>query len=312
MSGRVEITHFADAGCPWDYSAEPVRIALEERYGDQLAWRTIQVGLHESGAAMARRGYTTAGLAESYRIFQERHGMPFCTEERPRLRGTWPGARAVKAAERQSPAAGAMLLRRLRLAWFIEVRPMDEREGILQLAAEIDSLDLERFATDLDGEVSMRDLEHDMAAARRPDRVALALEKTARPAGEAGPRYTTPTYILSFEGHSTTVPGFQPREAYEVALQNLAPELERRRPPDASEFLGGRRGALYATVEVAAAIGRSKRRTAEQLEALVQAEPVQRTVAGAREFWSWGPPAIRAECPALPQLPVRLERELAA
>lgn len=47
MSGRVEITHFADAGCPWDYSAEPVRIALEERYGDQLAWRTIQVGLHE-------------------------------------------------------------------------------------------------------------------------------------------------------------------------------------------------------------------------------------------------------------------------
>ena len=58
MSTLVEVVHFADAACPWDYSAEPVRIALEADYGEQLSWRTVQVGLHESGEAMAGRGYT--------------------------------------------------------------------------------------------------------------------------------------------------------------------------------------------------------------------------------------------------------------
>lgn len=312
MTEAIEVTHFADAGCPWDYSAEPVRVALEERYGDQLDWRTMQVGLHESGEAMARRGYTTAGLAEGYRIFQERWGMPFCTDERPRLAGTWPGARAVKTAERQGRHAGAALLRRLRLAWFVEARLPDEREELLQLAAQIDGLELERFEADLDDEVTPADLERDMAEARRPDRVAIGLEKTMQPDGEPGPRYSTPTYRFAFDGRSATVPGFQPLAAYEVALHNLAPQLERRPTSDAAGFLRSRAGEPYAVVEVAAAIGRSERRSAEQLEALVGGQPVQRTVAGARELWSWGPPAIDVRCPALPRLDEQLEQELAA
>lgn len=284
MSERVDVIHFADAACPWDYSAEPVRIALEERYGDQLSWRTVQVGLHESAAVLARRGYTTAGLARSYAFFQDRHGMPFCGDERPRLMGTWLGARAVKAAELQGPAAGAGLLRRLRLAWFVEVRLMDERATILRLAEEVEGLSPERFAADLDGETSAAALERDMAEARRPDRVALTLEKTAVPSGEAGPRYTTPTYVFLAEGRSTTVPGFQPLEAYEVALHNLAPGLKRRPGPEPHQFLLARPGELYATAEIAAATGRSQRRNVEQLEALLPSQPVQRTAAGRREL----------------------------
>lgn len=140
MSEHVQVTHFVDPGCPWDYSAEPVRVALEQRYGEQLAWRNVQVGLYESAAAVAARGYTTTGQAESYRIFQERHGMPFCTEERPRLQGTWPAARASKAAERQDPALGAALLRRLRLAWFVEGRVLDQRDELQLIAAQVAGL----------------------------------------------------------------------------------------------------------------------------------------------------------------------------
>lgn len=229
MSARVHGTHYADAACPWDYSAEPVRIALEERYGDQLEWRTVQVGLHESGEVMARRGYTPAGLARSYGIFQERHRMPFCTEERPRLAGTWPGGRAVKAAELQGRAAGAGLLRRLRLAWFVEARLPDDREQLLGLAGEVEGLDVRRFAADLDGGEVEAAFDRDMAEARRPDTVAVALGKAAQPLGEAGLRFTTPTYVFSAHGRSATVPGFQPLEAYEVALPQ--PRAGARAPP---------------------------------------------------------------------------------
>jgi protein-disulfide isomerase-like protein with CxxC motif len=77
VSALVEVVHFADPACPWDYSAEPVRVALEERYGAQLRWRTVQVGLHESGASTASRGFTTNGLLDAYRDFRRRFGMPF-------------------------------------------------------------------------------------------------------------------------------------------------------------------------------------------------------------------------------------------
>jgi predicted DsbA family dithiol-disulfide isomerase len=185
VSVLVEVVHFADAACPWDYSAEPVRVALQERYGAQLRWRTVQVGLHESGASMALRGFTTDGLRESYREFQRRFGMHFCMLTRPRLHGSWPGARMVKAAEMQGPAAGAALLRRLRLAWFLDVRPTDDGDELLALAAELEGIDVARLASDFASATSLHALHADMTLARRPDRVALALGMTAQPPGRA-------------------------------------------------------------------------------------------------------------------------------
>jgi hypothetical protein len=102
----------------------------------------------------------------------------------------------------QSPAAGAALLRRLGLAWFLEARPMDDRDELLALAAELEGIDVARLATDFAGATSVRALHTDMALARRPDRVALALGKTAQPPGEPGPRFSTPTYV--FEAHGRT------------------------------------------------------------------------------------------------------------
>jgi hypothetical protein len=37
----------------------------------------------------------------------------------------------VKAAETQSPAGAAAVLRRLRLAWFLKARPIDDRDELL-------------------------------------------------------------------------------------------------------------------------------------------------------------------------------------
>lgn len=279
----VDVVHFTDAGCPWCYSAEPVRVALEERYGEQLRWRNVQVGLYESAAAMVRQGYTTAGLVEGYRKIHERHGMPFGTQERSRPVGTWAAALAVKAAELQG--GGERLLRRLRFAWFVQTRLVDCDAELRRLAADA-GLDVERFDRDI--AASAAAFARDREEARRPDRVAVALERTAT-AADGPERYTTPSYVFSTPERSVIVPGFQPLEAYEVALQNLAPNLDRRAAPDAAAFLAGRPGELYATVEIAAATGRSARTTDEQLAA---AGSVVRVPVALGALWSAGPPTF--------------------
>jgi predicted DsbA family dithiol-disulfide isomerase len=312
MSAKlVDVVRFDDPGCPWCYSAERVRIALETRYGEQLRWRVVQVGLYESGDEMVAAGYTTAGLAESYRKLRDRYRMPFCTLERPRLIGTWTAARAVKAAEAQSAAAGAALLRRLRLAWFVEVRLVDEPVELVSLAARIPDLDASRFEADLFGEASAGALARDRTEAEMPDGVSRALGKV-KTSDEGEARYTTPTYVFSTDGRSSSVPGFQPLEAYEVTLHNLAPWLERRPAPEAGEFLGARPGEPFATVEIAAAIARSERTASKQLESLAAAGEIVRTAATDGELWSAGPPALELECPGPPPLLPRLERELTA
>lgn len=285
MTVTVDVAHFTDAGCPWCYSAEPVRVALEERYGDQLRWRNVQVRLYESARAMEEQGYTTAGLVTSWRKIHERHGMPFGTRERARLVGTWAAARAVKAAELQG--AGERLLRRLRFAWFVQSGLVDCDAQLRRLAAQA-GLSLERFDTDV--AASAATFARDREEARRPDRVAVALNRTAKTAEESD-RYTTPSYVFSTRDRSVSVPGSQPLEAYEVALQNLAPHLRRRPPPDAGRFLGGRPGELHATVEVAAAIGRSARTAEEHLDALSAEGSVVRVPVALGVLWSAGPPA---------------------
>lgn len=302
----VAVTHFADAGCPWDYSAEPVRFALEQRYGDQLTWQTVQVGLHENAEVMADKGYTTAGLAESHRRFHARYGMPFCVIERPRLLGTWPGARAVKAAETQGVGLGARFQRRLRLAWFVETRLVDEPGELVTLARDVDGLDAERLAHDLRDEGSGRALAGDMARARRPDRVALALDKTTHPKGESGQRYTTPTYLFEHAGRQATVPGFQSLGAYEIAMHNLAPHLERRPPPTPVEFLQARPGEFFAAVEVAAATGRRRERVEEDLRAV--GAQVRHLPVGLGELLSWGSPRAAPRCSTHPPIPEDLHR----
>lgn len=303
----VTVTHFADAGCPWDYSAEPVRVALQERYREQLTWRTVQVGLHENADVMGDKGYTTAGLAESYRKFHDRYGMPFCVLQRTRLLGTWLGARAVKAAELQDARLAARFQRRLRLAWFVETRPVDEHDELVALGGDVQGLDAERLAHDLRDEASARALAADMAQARDPDRVALALDKTTQPKGEPGQRYTTPTYLFEHAGRQATVPGFAPLAAYEVTVQNLAPQLERQPAPTPVEFLQARPGELFAAVELAAATGRRRARVEDDLRDADQ--QARRVTAGLGELWSWGAPRAAPRCPAHPEIPEDLQQQ---
>jgi protein-disulfide isomerase-like protein with CxxC motif len=92
----VDVTHFTDPGCPWAYSASPAHAVLRWRYGDQLQWRLVTIGLTEQADQYVRRGYTPAGSARGYLRFRHR-GMPFATQPRARVAATGLACRAIVA-----------------------------------------------------------------------------------------------------------------------------------------------------------------------------------------------------------------------
>src|SRR5688500_695827 len=52
----IDVTHFTDPGCPWAYSASPALATLQWRYGDQLRWTLVTIGLAEDAELYAKRG----------------------------------------------------------------------------------------------------------------------------------------------------------------------------------------------------------------------------------------------------------------
>src|SRR6266576_1889871 len=84
---RVAITHFTDPGCPWAYSASPAFAVLRWRYGEQLDWRLVTIGLAEDPKRYLERGYTPTRMAVGNLRFR-RFGMPFLFEPRARVAAT--------------------------------------------------------------------------------------------------------------------------------------------------------------------------------------------------------------------------------
>ncbi len=246
----IEITEYSDPACPFAWSAEPARRRIEWLYGEGLHSRPRMVGLHEDGAEMEAHGLTTAMLARGSAQLAHRHHMPMDTAERSRLAGTIPACRAVVAVRRHAPERERAMLRALRVRNFAGDE-LDEA-GTLHRAAALAGIDpgeLDGWLAEAETEAALRE---DMAAARAPSPEAIALNGKLAATDDGGWRYTCPSWELSHDGRTVSVPGFQPLAAYEVAIANLAPELARREDPgDVAEVLAWA-GEPLATAEVAA------------------------------------------------------------
>jgi hypothetical protein len=141
------------------------------------------------------------------------------------------------------------MLRALRVVNF--AGELVDEDATLHRAAEragVDPAELDAWREDPATETELR---ADMAAARSPTPEALALTGKLAPTRDGGRRYTCPSWELSRDGRTATVPGFQPLAAYEVAIANLAPELPRRRDPGSVAEVLEWAGEPLATAEVA-------------------------------------------------------------
>jgi 2-hydroxychromene-2-carboxylate isomerase len=226
----ITVTHFTDPGCPWAYSASPALTTLRWRYGDQLDWRLVLIGLTEQAQQYVDRGYTPLRQARGYRAFR-RYGMPFATAPKDHVAATSRACRAIVAARELSPALGDEALRALQLAQFNSTLQLDVDADLVTALAGIDGLD----AGDAVGRIE----DDDVVAAYEADR---ALARTAegsptefqgKAAQSDGPvRYTAPSLIFRRGETELEGGGFQPVEAYDVLLANLDATLDRRPAPE--------------------------------------------------------------------------------
>jgi protein-disulfide isomerase-like protein with CxxC motif len=252
-SSPVSLTHFSDPHCPWAYSASPAHAVLRWRFGAQLDWRLVLIGLSEGPERMLAAGYTPARSAQGYRTWARRFGMPFGGQPRERVTSTGLSCRLVVATRLHQPEQELLVFRALQLAQFTSTSLLDTPEGLRAALATLgDGVDAELLITALDSKAVQDAYQADRALARSA--AGSPTEVQGRAANSDGVvRYTAPSIIFTTgDGLSLEVGGFQPLESYDTALANLDPTLERR--PPAEDPLDVLRALPYApaTREVAA------------------------------------------------------------
>lgn len=236
----VRIVHFTDPACPFAFSAEPVRQRLRWHYGEQLAWEHRMIVLSEDPDEPER-------LAEGAPGLQRRYGMPIDPSPYPGPVISEPACRRVVAARLNAPGAEERLLRELRVRGMAGGILADP--ALLDAAAEAAGLDPSLVASWAESEEVELALQEDIRLARSPSAVARALDHKLSGAPGAR-RYPAPSYELSHGDRALSIPGFNPIEVYEAAIANLAPELDRRPPPESVEELLAWAGEPLATAEI--------------------------------------------------------------
>ncbi|HWE13327.1 MAG TPA: DsbA family protein [Solirubrobacteraceae bacterium] len=279
---RVKVTIFTDPGCPFGFNAQRQEAQLIWHYGDGLDITRRMIVLTENGSSFEERGLSREMVAGNAKRLRSLYGMPMVTEPPDRLAATIQACRVYVGARIHDPARADLLLRCLRRRAFSEGQPLDQLGTIHGAGAEAgiapDTLD----AWLADEQVE-RALREDMAATRAPLPEALALaHRLSRSNG--GLRYSTASAVFERGERRVVMPGFQPFAVYEVAVANVAPELERRPPPQSVEEALSWAPYPLATAEVAELRGIGLDQGRDELER-AHANPA---AAAGDGYWSKG------------------------
>lgn len=245
----LQVTHFTDPGCPWAWSASPALAALKWRYGDQLQWRNVMIGLTEQGSVYEERGYTPDRMARGYRTFRDR-GMPFATDVRERVHGTWPMCRVVVATRRLAPEREYAVFRALQFAQFTGTGFLEDYADLKAAIEWVPGIDPDAIIAAAQSPETEAVFEQDRDEARTAAGSPTEFQdKHANSDGRV--RYTAPSLKISNGSLTLEAGGFQSFEAYDVLIANLDTSLTRRAPAtDVAEVLDAFPDGL-TTAEVA-------------------------------------------------------------
>jgi protein-disulfide isomerase-like protein with CxxC motif len=284
----ISVTHYTDPGCPWAYSASPSLAVLRWRYGAQLDWRLVTIGLAEDARRYVEHGYTPARMAAGNLRFR-RYGMPFVSEPRARVAATARACRAIVATRLLDPARENEVLRALQFGWFTTTLVLDEDADIARALERVSGLDVAKVLAAIDDERTVAAYEADRRETRTAEGGPTHFQGKARQTD--GPvRYSAPSLVFEADGRRLEAGGFQPLDAYDVLVANLDSTLTREAPAESpldalERFPGG-----LVTQEVAAIMAHNNempdRGAAEAaLIALVADGTARRTALGDDALW---------------------------
>jgi hypothetical protein len=199
--------------------------------------------------------------------------------------------RAIVAARELDPALGEAALRALQLLQFTTPRVLDDDDDLRAVLATVPGLDADAIVARIDDPDIVGLYEADRALARSAE--GSPTHAQDRHSTSDGPvRYTAPSVLFEHQdGRRFEVGGFQPFEAYDTALANLDPGLERRPAPESGldallEFPEGLSTAEAASVMRASdLVDADPEATAAELAELEAAGSVLREPAGADAIW---------------------------
>ncbi|MBV9424999.1 MAG: DsbA family protein, partial [Solirubrobacterales bacterium] len=181
---------YSDPACPWAYSESPALRVLEWRYGSQLSWRLVVVGLTESASQYERRGHTPVRGALGQVRFR-RFGMPFAPAPKSRLSATARACRAVVATRLAHPGREWAVFRALQLANFTTPLLLDDDEQLAGVLRSVPEIDAEAIISRLDAPEVTEAYERDRAETRSAAGSPAELQgKTATTDGPV--RFTAP------------------------------------------------------------------------------------------------------------------------
>jgi DSBA-like thioredoxin domain len=205
---------------------------IEWRYGDQLDWRLVLVGLSEDVSRYAEHGFTPLRMASSGLMFRERYGMPFAPYPKPRLSASSRACRAVIAARQQWPGSEWRVFRALQLANFNTPLLFDDDEQMREVLGAVPGVDADQIIALIDAPAVVAAYEQDKAETRTAAGSPTELQGKAGNS-DGAVRYTAPSLLFeTADGRRLEAGGFQPVEAYDVLIANLDPTLDRQAPPE--------------------------------------------------------------------------------
>ncbi|MDE3134370.1 MAG: DsbA family protein [Acidobacteriota bacterium] len=292
MTAPLSATLYSDPACPFGYSENPALRVIEWRYGDQIDWRLVLVGLSEDTSRYAAHGYTPLRQAQGNIRFREQWGMPFGLDVKPRLAASSRACRAVIAARRESPGSEWAAFRALQLANFNAPLLLDDDEQLREVLSFVDGIDADHVVGLIDAPEVIAEYEADKAETR------TAAGSPTEFQGKAGNsdgavRYTAPSVVFTraADGMALEAGGMQTVEAYDVLVANLDPTLVRKAPPEDPAKLLEHFGFGLSTQEVAALMTVSndlpdRLGTERALLALVADGRAQRHALGGDALWT--------------------------
>src|ERR1700691_81739 len=132
----ITATLYTDPGCPWAYSENPALRVIEWRYGEQLDWKLVLIGLTERSDQYVARGHTPLRSALGQLRFR-RYGMPFSPAPKPRVSATARACRAVVATRLQHPGREWDVFRALQLANFTTDLVLEDDAGLQAVLEQV-------------------------------------------------------------------------------------------------------------------------------------------------------------------------------
>lgn len=227
----LSLTLYSDPGCPWAYSAIPAQTVLRWRYGSQLQWRLVTIGLAEDPQRYLDAGYTPTRSVIGQLHYRAAYGMPFALVPRERIVATARACRTIVAARMLAPGREFDVLRALQLAWFTTPLLLDQDDGIAQALHNLKNLDVGAIVAAIDDPNVTAAYEADKDETRSAAGGPTDFQGKARQTD--GPvRYSAPSIVFEYEGRRLEAGGFQTIEVYDVLVANLDPTLDRQAPPE--------------------------------------------------------------------------------